>query len=246
MLTKLNGPRPAFLASVVDAREARDALAAGAQIIDCKDPSRGALGALDPEKISSIVDAVGGRAPVSATVGDRAIDATNLHDAVAATAALGVDLVKIGVYGGQSVASSVIADIGQIPIGRARLAAVLMADREPDLSLIDHLARAGFCAVMLDTSDKSRGRLLDALAPERIASFVTRARHAGILCGLAGSLRLDDIHCVAGFEPDVIGFRGALCAGGRTGHLDAARAAAVGKAMSEISLEMPNAALAAR
>jgi dihydroneopterin aldolase len=59
-----------FLASVRDAAEAEMALACGADIIDLKDPSQGALGAVSLDAIASTVRCVAGRAPVSATIGD--------------------------------------------------------------------------------------------------------------------------------------------------------------------------------
>ena len=91
--------RPAFLASVANADEAQIALQSGAAIIDCKDPLRGALGALAPGEIRKIVARVAGRAPVSATLGDLPADGAILVDAAEATAALGVDLIKVGFFG---------------------------------------------------------------------------------------------------------------------------------------------------
>ena len=63
-----------FLASVRDAEEAELALGAGADIVDLKDPGQGALGALAPDTIAACVRHVAGRAPVSATIGDRPLE----------------------------------------------------------------------------------------------------------------------------------------------------------------------------
>jgi (5-formylfuran-3-yl)methyl phosphate synthase len=63
---------------------------------------------------------------------------------------------------------------------------------------------------------------------ERIGSFVQSARRAGLLAGLAGSLRLGDIPALSEHAPDILGFRGALCdAGSREAHLAPARVQAV-------------------
>src|SRR3569833_993095 len=64
------GGMTGWLASVTDADEARQVLAAGADIVDAKNPHAGALGALPLDTVRAIVSAVGGQAPVSATVGD--------------------------------------------------------------------------------------------------------------------------------------------------------------------------------
>src|SRR5262245_13237158 len=80
-----------FLASVRDAAEAELAIGSGADIVDLKDPDAGALGALAPATIEACVRAVGGRVPLSATIGDLPLEKTSLRAAVLATASRGVD-----------------------------------------------------------------------------------------------------------------------------------------------------------
>lgn len=87
-----------FLVSVRDVAETETALAAGADIIDLKDPAKGALGALDPAAIASCVTRIAGRAEVSATVGDLPMRAATIRGAVRKIAALGVDHVKLGLF----------------------------------------------------------------------------------------------------------------------------------------------------
>ena len=86
-----------FLASVRNAAEAEMALGAGADIIDLKDPTQGALGALAPGEIAACVGHIEGGALLSATVGDLPLTRAT-RAAVLATAALGVDYVKLGVF----------------------------------------------------------------------------------------------------------------------------------------------------
>ena len=57
-----------MLASVRSQEEAEIALAQGADIIDCKEPSHGALAALALSSVYDIVQSVKGRRPVSAVV----------------------------------------------------------------------------------------------------------------------------------------------------------------------------------
>ena len=59
------------LASVRSVEEAALVLAAGADFIDLKEPSAGALGALAPETIRAVVAHVAGRRSVSATIRSR-------------------------------------------------------------------------------------------------------------------------------------------------------------------------------
>ena len=88
-----------LLVSVVSAAEARRALAGGADIIDVKDPSEGALGAPAPRVLSEVVEAVGGAAPVSVALGD--LPDLPHTAALAARGAVvsGAAFVKVGLRG---------------------------------------------------------------------------------------------------------------------------------------------------
>ncbi|MGH8728453.1 MAG: (5-formylfuran-3-yl)methyl phosphate synthase, partial [Burkholderiales bacterium] len=87
-----------FLASVTSVEEARIAFECGADLIDCKDPSSGALGALRDETVAAIVKYVAGRRPVSATIGDLPMEPSLICAAVKAKVKTGVDYVKIGMF----------------------------------------------------------------------------------------------------------------------------------------------------
>ncbi|MBH0239641.1 (5-formylfuran-3-yl)methyl phosphate synthase [Methylobrevis albus] len=215
-------PTTRLLVSVSDAAEARLALAAGAGLIDAKDPRAGALGALDPAVITEIRDAVAGRATVTAVTGDH----TTIEAAVAAAeriAATGVDLVKIGFPA--ALDGAALADALESLARRHRLVAVLFADEEPDFGFIPVLALAGFAGVMLDTAGKSGG-LRRHLPDPALAAFVARAHRRGLMAGLAGSLRAEDLPVLAAFGPDLLGMRGGVCEGyDRTRPLDPVRVA---------------------
>ncbi len=226
MIDGLKRDVPAFLASVTSPDEALLALSGGANLIDCKDPSQGALGALDTGVIGEVVAAIAGRAPASATIGDLPPDPDEMVRAAEAAAATGVDLVKVGFFGDADPRLAISA-LGSANLGRTRLVAVLMADRQPDWSLVVALAQARFAGVMLDTADKGSGALPDVLGNTELVAFLASARAQGLSAGLAGALRLKHIAGLIALRPDVIGFRGALCAGGRTDSLEFTRVRAV-------------------
>jgi dihydroneopterin aldolase len=227
-----------FLASVSGADEARIALAGGADIIDFKDPAHGALGALDPALVSQGRATVAGRAPTSATAGDEPLHPERLIAAARRTAATAVDFVKLGLLPGAQRAHCIAA---LAPLcAEMRLVAVFFADRELPRDELADLAAAGFHGAMLDTFDKTRGSLLQHHPVAALAPFVAAARAAGLMCGLAGSLRLPDIATLAPLQPDVLGFRGALCApGGRTAALELKRVAEVRRAVTAASRTKP-------
>src|SRR2546426_12839001 len=59
-----------LLISVAGPAEARAALLGGADVIDAKDPRRGALGPVSLQRLAAIRAAVAGARPLSAAVGD--------------------------------------------------------------------------------------------------------------------------------------------------------------------------------
>lgn len=226
MIDGLRRGRPAFLASVTNAGEAEIALAGGADIIDCKNPASGALGALSTDTVRKIVQRVEQQLPVSATVGDLPARPDILTKAAAEMAATGVDIVKIGFFGDEDPRRAIEA-LGVARSAPVRLVAVLMADRDPDFSLLAELAAAGFEGAMLDTADKSAGGLTSVISHGRLDDFVRLARSSGLFAGLAGSLREDDIPLLLRLEPDMLGFRGALCTGGRSHAIEPGRVGSV-------------------
>lgn len=219
-----------MLASVTDVEEAETAISAGADIIDLKDPARGALGALPLARIRSLVEHVAGRRPVSATIGDLPPDVALLTEAIRRTAATGVDYVKAGFFSGANLRPCLDALSGLA--AQQPVVAVLFADRSPPLEDLAPFAQAGLTGVMLDTADKRRGHLLDHATPAQLGRFIEQAGSHGLLSGLAGSLRPQDIASLLPLAPDYLGFRGALCLGGlRDQRLDADRTRLVRQAI---------------
>jgi uncharacterized protein (UPF0264 family) len=221
-----------MLASVATLGEVEQALSFGADLIDLKDPGRGALGAWPVDAIPAAVRLVEGRRPVSATIGNLPMCPRLLAKAAARTADTGVDIVKVGFFEGGDPAGCIEA-LGAVARRGVRLVAVLFADQRPDLELAPTLAAAGFYGIMLDTADKRGGGLHDHLDDLDLDRFVSLGRNAGLLTGLAGSLELQDVPPLVLLEPDYLGFRGALCCGAeRTAGLDPAAFQAIREALS--------------
>jgi uncharacterized protein (UPF0264 family) len=216
-----------LLASVTDTAEALTCVSLGADVVDCKNPSAGAVGALPDLRVRSIVEAVAGRVPVSTTIGDLPPDPDRVAAAVRDKARTGVDFVKIAFFPGPGRRET-IAALGRLDLPRTRLVGMLLADREPDLELVEAMAAAGFAGVMVDTADKAAGPLTAVWSREETSEFVSRAHAAGLFAGLAGSLRPNDVPGLLTLGPDLLGFRGALCrTGRRVERIDAARVIAI-------------------
>jgi uncharacterized protein (UPF0264 family) len=229
-MTTTKHRRVRLLASVTSEAEARLAAAEGADIIDCKQPAAGALGALPHGVVAAIRGVVPSHVPVSATIGDLPAEPEPVERAARAMAATGCDIVKIGFFpGGHARATARrLAALAS----ETQLVAVLLADAPFDPALVPALAEARFAGVMLDTASKDGRALLDHRRPAELARFVEEAKALGLMTGLAGSLRIEHVPELLALAPDVLGFRGALCrARDRRAGLDAAAIAAVRNAI---------------
>jgi dihydroneopterin aldolase len=205
-------------------------------VIDLKDPSRGALGALDPALARDIVRAIAGGRTVSATVGD--LPAMNPTDVLAAawrTAELGVDFIKVGFFG---TARDEACMRALAPVAaHHRVVAVLFADLPVDLGLVEVARQVGLAGVMFDTARKDGPGLRVVKTQSELRGFLSLARARGLIAGLAGKLRLADIAPLLELQPDYLGFRGALCKqGSRMAALDA-------EAMRAVRAAIPGSAL---
>jgi dihydroneopterin aldolase len=122
--------------------------------------------------------------------------------------------VKVGLWPGAEKQRALLRALVTVA-GRVRIFGVVFADRERDLlRLLPEAAGAGFAGMMLDTDDKSAGRLITHAPVAALSAFVRSAREFGLEVGLAGGLEQPDIPRLLALEPDFLGFRGALCRGG--------------------------------
>jgi uncharacterized protein (UPF0264 family) len=216
--------RPGLLVSVRDAREALDALAGGADVIDVKEPNRGSLGAADSATIDAIVRAVNGRAPVTAAAGELFDFSTTPRSAVPR----GVSLVKIGLAGcrlipeWQSRWRDAFASL--IPHSEPARHAVAVAyadwraaDAPPPRDILQAAVQYGCPALLIDTWDKSRSSLFDHWPPIDLLPFIQTARSQGLMVVLAGSLTAESVSDAARLQPDLVAVRSAACNAGRGG-----------------------------
>ena len=225
-----------LLVSVVDAGEARAAAAAGAEIVDVKNPAEGSLGAPAPAVIAGVRAAVPAELPVSAAIGDMPDLPGTAALAALGAARSGATFVKVGLWG-VSTADDAVALLRAVrgAAGGAVVVAAAYADarRVPHAplppELLPRVARAASVEVcLLDTAVKDGRGLLEWLSPDALASLAADAHAAGLRVALAGALRAEDLPVVRDAGADIAGVRSAACADGRrTGQLDAERVRAL-------------------
>jgi hypothetical protein len=218
-----------LLVSVRNTLEAQAAVAGGCDLLDIKEPDRGPLGMADPDVIEAVADvALGcraGTAPIgcSAALGELVEWESTRADFLLAPA---VAYAKFGsarlesprrwVKAWQHAQRRVAASAGK----GLHWVAVAYADWRNAQSLAPsrllEAARTVPCDVILiDTFDKRSGNLLQMIEPADLRTFAELTHQAGMKVALAGSLKRAQIPRLVEVWPDILGVRGAACAGGR-------------------------------
>lgn len=200
-----------WLASVQSLQEAQSLLPVLPDILDMKNPSQGALGALSVDIVSQIVKMINGRCHTSATIGDLPMQAAPIKQAIIDMTRSGVDYVKIGVFPDKDLANCLSQLSTTVTQLSTPVIAVLFADNMPDIECVPLLKATGFKGVMIDTAFKDGRHLSDHWNQSKLADFVKSAKHHDMLCGLAGALRVEDIEKLKPIGADYLGFRSALC-----------------------------------
>jgi len=92
---------------------------------------------------------------------------------------------------------------------------------------------------MLDTAIKDGSSLFDHVSPDSCRDFVTASHDHGLLAAFAGCLNASHARKLAEIQADIIGVRGAVCAGGdrRQGTIQADLILALRQAIDEAEQE---------
>ena len=211
-----------LLVSVVNKREALEAVKGGAHIVDVKNPREGSLGANFPRVISQVKGIVPNNVEVSATIGDLPNLPGTASLAALGAAACRVDYVKAGLFGLKTSAEATILmrevcravrdynDVSKvIPAGYADFNKV--GSLNPlKLPQIAHEAKAD--GVMIDVKIKnSERKLFNFLGDKELKKFVDEAHSLNLIAALAGSLDRQDVPRLHNLGADVIGVRRAVC-----------------------------------
>ena len=210
-----------LLISPMNEKEATEAIAGGADIIDVKNPKEGALGANYPWVIKRIKEITPKNLEVSCTLGEVGNLPGSISLAALGAASLGVDYIKMGLYGIKTPQEAIFllqnaSRAAKECNPKIKVAVAGYADAERigaiNPMLIPEIAHKSQVDVaMIDTSVKDGKNLFDYLTVEQLKGFVNSAHGFGLEAALAGSLRKQDLPIVYGLDADIAGLRGAAC-----------------------------------
>ena len=213
-----------LLVSVRNATEAIDALNAGADLIDVKEPKHGSLGRASTQVLNDVAAAVAGRVPISAALGEIGEDI----EASALQALCHFNFAKIGLT--QAVSCSNWRAtwrevVNRLPPGVASVA-VIYADGDsynapPTESILREAVKLGCAGVLLDTFAKDGRNLFEHWPVSAVGELLAFTREHQMFGVLAGALKGKALLQAAALEPDYVAVRSAVCRGARTDSLSA-------------------------
>ncbi len=216
-----------LLVSPINIEEAKAAMAGGADILDVKNPKEGSLGANFPWVIRSVAEVSGRRLPVSATIGDFDYKPGTASLAALGAAFSGADYIKVGLLKieNQEQAGEMLG-----PIVRSvkdfddekRLVAAAYSDYArvgsiAPMDLPEVAAECGADVVMVDTAVKDGKSTFEFMTESEIGEFISTGHDLGLEVAIAGTIKFGDLELLRRVAPDIIGVRGAVCGGDRSG-----------------------------
>jgi uncharacterized protein (UPF0264 family) len=228
-----------ILISVRTAAEAAEALAAGADLIDVKEPIRGALGRSDSATIQQVLAEVAGRVPTSVALGEL-LEAEELPQ----WDGFRPGYVKFGLAGAGRMPDwparlrRAISDLppGVLPVAVA-YADWRQADSPLPAEVLSVAVGLGCRGLLLDTFHKSNGSLLSQLPLSELERLLEAARASNLITVLAGGLQVHDLERLLPLSPDYFGFRGAVCRAGRESELDPLLVADLRRQIHQVRLD---------
>jgi len=209
-----------LLVSIKSLAEAEKIKEADFDILDIKNPAEGSLGANYPGVIKSIREQYS-EFPVSAAGGDLPGQSGIASQVSFALASLKVDYLKLGLYGFKNIESAVLMlkeakKAIKLSGNNVKLIAAAYADYEENNTInpmfLNEIAfKTDIDGIMIDTLNKSGKNLFSFLKADDLKRFVKQAKNEKVFSALAGSLKSEDLPILREINPDIIGFRGAVC-----------------------------------
>ena len=206
--------------------EAKIVVLANVDLIDCKNPEEGSLGANFPWIIKEMKTLIPTNSSqlLSAAIGDFPNLPGSASLAALGAAVSGADIIKVGLKGPQNIKEGINLmkcvvkavknynkDIKVVTAGYADYSRM---DTGLDFLSIPTIAsKSGADIAMLDTYIKDKYGLFDFLNVSQLIEFKEKANQLNLKVALAGKLNKNVLHKIRKVSPDIIGVRSMVCEG---------------------------------
>jgi uncharacterized protein (UPF0264 family) len=193
-------------------------------LVDVTKPDEGSLGANYPWVIKAIREATPADKQLSATVGDAPFRPGTMAQAALGAAVAGADHIKVGLFGAATPEQAIELMGGVVRAVKdynrdGTVVSVGYADARRVGSVnplsVPYIAHeSGADGAMLDMAIKDGSALFDHLSLDSCGDFVSDSHKYGLFAALAGSVKARHVWELVEINTDIVGVRGAVCAGG--------------------------------
>ena len=183
-------------------------------ILDLKDPDKGAIGSWEIKNLKKIVHKFGNRIKISATLGDedkvyKILNKLNLFDS------LKLDYIKFGIFTNEIEQLTFLLNSIKKRKFKTELVPVIFVEnkflRNFVAENIKEFKKFGYNFLLLDTYSKNIGNVFEICSDDYLKILLNQSLVNNISIGLAGKLNLSNISKLVELQPKIIGFRSAVC-----------------------------------
>ena len=203
-----------FLISLKNVDEISNEVIGEVDILDLKNPLKGAIGAWELNNIKRVISIYKNKITISATLGDVFEDKEFLIK-LKKFDCLGLDFIKFGLLSIDQKNLFEKLRIIESKVFKTNLVCVVFVDIKNNLNLVNnglnYFLRCGVKYILLDTFGKKNGDLLNFCKIDYLRKFISKCKKNNIKIGLAGGLKEIQIPLIVKLKPDIVGFRSAIC-----------------------------------
>ena len=183
-------------------------------ILDLKDPDKGAIGSWEIKNLKKIVDKFGNRIKISATLGDedkvyKILNKLNLFDS------LKLNYIKFGIFANEIEQLTFLLNSIKKRKFKTELVPVIFVEnkflRNFVAENIKEFKKFGYNFLLLDTYSKNIGNVFEICSEDYLKILLNQSLLNNLSIGLAGKLNLSNISQLAELQPKIVGFRSAVC-----------------------------------
>jgi len=183
-------------------------------ILDLKDPDKGAIGSWEIENLKKIIAKFGNKIKISATLGDedkvyKILNKLKLFDS------LKLDYIKFGVFTNDIEQLTFLLNSIRKRKFKTELVPVIFVEnkflRNFVAENIKVFKRFGYNFLLLDTYSKDVGNIFEICSQDYLKILLNQSLLYKLSIGLAGKLSLSNISQLAVLQPKIVGFRSAVC-----------------------------------
>ena len=185
-------------------------------IIDLKDPDKGAIGSWEINNLKKIICKFGNKIKISATLGDeekvyKILSKLELFDS------LKLDYIKFGIFTNDIKQLKFLLNSIKKKNFKTELVPVIFIENEFLRNFIKENIKEfkmfGYNFILLDTYSKDLGNLFKICSLDYLRILLEQSSLNNMDVGLAGKLNVSNISQLAELQPKIVGFRSAVCEG---------------------------------